>query len=71
MAKKHKRQRRPQNPRFAYSIKKAGLLIGVGEASVYHLISTGALWTIVIGDRRLVPRSAIEGFIESSADVRA
>ena len=68
MAKKQKRQRRFQNPRFAYSVKKAGLLIGVGETSVYHLISTGALWTIGIGKRVLVPHSAIEGFIQSSAD---
>jgi excisionase family DNA binding protein len=71
MAKRYKRYKRLrpfEQTRFAYSVKKAGLLLGVGETSIYHLISTGALWTIMIGDRRLVPHSAIEGFIESFAD---
>jgi excisionase family DNA binding protein len=70
MGKKHKQQNPPRDPHLAYSVKKAGLMLGVGKASIYHLISTGALWTITIGNRRLVPRSALEGFIESTVDVR-
>jgi excisionase family DNA binding protein len=70
MAKKYKQLRQLRGNHFAYSVRKAGLLLGIGKTSVYHLISTGALWTIGIGDRRLVPRSAIKGFIESSAKPR-
>lgn len=67
MVKKHKQQKPPRKPHFAYSVKKAAFILGVGKTSVYHLISTGALWTITIGDRRVVPRSALEGFIGSTA----
>lgn len=70
MGKKHKQQEPLREPRFAYSVKKAGLKLGISKTSVYHLISTGALWTITIGDRRLVPRSALEGFIRSAVSIR-
>ena len=71
MAKKYKQRWLLREHHFAYSVKKAGLLLGVSKTSIYHLVSTGALWTIIIGGRHLVPRSALEGFIKSSADVRA
>ena len=67
MGQKHKRKR-PQKLHFAYSVKKAGLMLGVGKTSVYQLISTGALWTITVGNRQLVPRSALEGFIRYTAE---
>lgn len=66
MSEKDKRQK----PQFAYSIKKAGLTLGVGKTSIYRLISTGALWTITIGKRQLVPWSALEGFMKSAANKR-
>jgi hypothetical protein len=71
MARKYKRQWLLRENQFAYSVKKAGLKLGVGKTFIYHLISTGALWTVTIRDRQLVPRSALEGFIKSSADIRA
>jgi len=71
MATKYKRQWLLRDHHFAYSVKKAGRMLGVDKTSIYNLISTGALWTITIRNRQLVPRSALEGFIKSSADVRA
>ena len=65
MGEKHK-QRKSQKLDFAYSVKKAALRLGVGKTSIYHLISTGALWTISIGKRQMVPRSALEGFVKSA-----
>jgi excisionase family DNA binding protein len=70
MGQKRKQRKPPQKPHFAYSVKKAALRLGVGKTSIYHLISTGALWTISIGNRQMVPRSALEGFVKS-ANVRA
>ena len=64
-----RKQRKPPKLDFAYSVKKAALRLGVGKTSIYHLISTGALWTISIGKRQMVPRSALEGFLKS-ANVR-
>ena len=70
MSKKHKRQKPLQKTRLAYSVKRAGLILGVSKTSVYQLISTGALWTRTIGKHELVLRSALEGF-KSAAKVRA
>ena len=71
MSKKPKQKKSLQKARLAYSVKRAGLILGVGKTSIYHLISTGALWTISIGERQMVPRSALEGFAKSGAKMRA
>lgn len=68
MIKKHKRLNPRPERHFACSPTKAALILGVGKTSVYHLISMGALWTITVGNRRLVPLSALKGFIEAAAD---
>jgi excisionase family DNA binding protein len=68
MIKKHQQQNPSWEHHFACSFTKAALILGVGKTSVYHLISMGALWTITVGNRRLVPLSALKGFIESAAD---
>jgi excisionase family DNA binding protein len=70
MATRYKRQRLLRDHHFAYSVKKAGLMLGVGKTSIYQLISTGALWTITVRNRQLVPRSALEGFVRSAVPWR-
>ena len=55
---------------FAYSVKRASLILGVGKTSVHHLISMGALWTVGVGSRRMVPRTAVEGYIASTVRTR-
>lgn len=68
MRKSHKRPNPRRERHFACSPTKAALILGVGKTSIYHLISMGALWTITVGNRRLVPLSALKGFIEAAAD---
>lgn len=57
-----KKNLKPRRDRVAYSVKKAGLVLRVCETSVYKLISTGALWTVTVSNRQMVPRSALRGF---------
>jgi len=70
MAKKEKRREAPQETDFAYSVRRAGIRLGEDKAFVYNLISTGALWMVTVGNRRLVPRSALEGYMESQTRSR-
>ena len=70
MAKKDKRREAPQETDFAYSVRRAGIRLGEDKTFVYNLISTGALWMVTVGNRRLVPRTAVEGYIESQARSR-
>jgi excisionase family DNA binding protein len=68
MIKKHQQPNPRRERHFACSPTKAALILGVGKTSIYHLISMGALWMVTVGNRRLVPLSALKGFIESAAD---
>jgi excisionase family DNA binding protein len=46
--------------RLTYSVDEAATAAGISRATVYRLIDRGALHTIKLGDRRLVPREALE-----------
>lgn len=45
--------------------------LGVSRTTVWRLVRSGDLQLIHIGRRALVPRSAVERFIEDGADSRA
>lgn len=58
----NERARRREMPRLL-SIKQTVVELGIGRSALYELIAAGALKTIKIGRRRLIPREAIEAFI--------
>ena len=45
-------------------VNRAGVLLGLGRTNVYKLINSGELRSITIGKRRLIPREALDEFIE-------
>jgi excisionase family DNA binding protein len=47
----------------AYAVKEAAELIGVSRSMLYLLMKNGALRTVKLGGRRLVPRDAIEALL--------
>jgi len=49
------------------SVKQAGAILGVGHDLIYRLIMgpSPELYSFLLGGRRLVPRRAIERFIEA------
>jgi excisionase family DNA binding protein len=54
------------------SVDEAAELLGVGRTLVFRLIATGKIESLKIGSRRLIPRAAIDGYIERlSADQSA
>jgi len=46
------------------SVTEAGQRLGVKETMVKKLIRDGQLLSVKIGDRRLIPNSAIDAYIE-------
>jgi hypothetical protein len=58
-------------PKMAYTIVEAGALLGLKRAASYKAARTGALPTVEVNGRRLVPRGAFEakfGRIPDGAD---
>jgi len=47
----------------AFGVKEAAALIGVSRSMLYVLIKNGALRTIKLGGRRLIPRDEIEALL--------
>jgi excisionase family DNA binding protein len=53
--------------RAAYAVKEAAELIGVSRSMLYLLMKNGALRTVKLGGRRLVPRDAIEALLAGAS----
>jgi excisionase family DNA binding protein len=51
-------------PALLYRISDAASLLGISRSNVYHLLNEGRLTSVRIGSRRLIPRAALESFVE-------
>lgn len=50
--------------KVAYSVEEAAQALSLGRSTVKKLIATGELASVRVGRRRLIPRSALESYIE-------
>ena len=57
--------------RLAHPIPEAAELLGVGRTSVYKLIDSGAIGTVTIGRRRLIPHADLVAYVEGLRSGRA
>lgn len=55
----------PNAERDLYPVPDAAHRLGISEAYVWQLIADGSLGSVKLGQRRLVPRPALEAFIAS------
>ncbi len=49
-------------PRLLYDVREASRLLSCGRTTVYELIKSGELGSVLVGRRRLVPATAIADF---------
>ena len=63
----HSTKLRDSVHRRAYQVNEATAAYGLSRSTIYKLISVGALRTVKIGGRRLIPVEAIEALIAESA----
>ena len=52
---------------LAYTISQALERVPIGRSKFYELISSGAVRSIKIGDRRLIPADALAELVETGA----
>jgi excisionase family DNA binding protein len=68
----HPNTLRSINPNFApkilHSIPEASHALSLSRSKVYELIQSGALKTVKIGQRRLVPAESITALVNSLAE---
>lgn len=53
--------------RLAYKPADAAALLGIGRNRVFELLKSGDLASVRYGRTRLIPRKAIERFLETEA----
>ncbi|HKY49706.1 MAG TPA: helix-turn-helix domain-containing protein [Candidatus Limnocylindria bacterium] len=51
-------------PPFAYNVREAAKTLSLSESKVYQLIASGELYHRRVGKRILVPRKALDAFME-------
>ena len=47
-----------------FGVTEAAAVLGIGRTNVYALLKTGELRSVKIGGRRLIPRAALEAFVD-------
>lgn len=57
---------RPQPPRLSYSVAEASRATGIGRTTLYKLIGDGTLASVKIGNRRLIPASALQDILQAA-----
>lgn len=56
---------RPATQPVSVSVDEACRLLGVGRSTMFGLLDSGEIRSVKVGVRRLVPRRAIDEFVES------
>ncbi len=57
-------QHRTNEPAMLFAITEAATILGIGRTNVYALLKRGELRSVKIGGRRLIPRAALEAFVD-------
>jgi excisionase family DNA binding protein len=53
--------------RLTYSVAEAARVLGISRSYCYELVQGGQLPSLRLGRRRLIPRAALERFVEAPA----
>lgn len=56
-----------REPALLYRVSDAAAMLGISRTNVYHLMNDGLIGSVRIGSRRLIPRSALESFVNGLA----
>lgn len=56
-----------QPEKLTYTVEEAGALLGIGRNSAYEGVKSGDIPSIRIGNRILVPRTALEAKLAGKA----
>ncbi len=51
-------------PKLAYNVKDLAVALGIGRSMAYNLVRSGTIRAKQVGDRWIVPQSAVTEFLE-------
>lgn len=51
--------------RLLLTVEQCAELLGLGRTTTYQLVLGGRIGSVKVGRRRLVPRKAVEAFVDS------
>jgi Helix-turn-helix domain len=54
----------PLNTALAYRVNDAAAIAGLGRSTIYGAIKTGALASVLVAGRRLIPAAALRQFLQ-------
>ncbi len=57
----------PEHDRLTVSVEEAAALLGISRALAYELVRRGDLPCLRLGRRVVIPRKALEQFVETAA----
>ncbi len=60
-----------EQERLTLTIEEAGALLGISRALAYELVKRGELPSLRLGRRVVVPRKALEAFVEAATRTSA
>lgn len=60
------REQQNANERRAFRVKDAAAVYGWSRSTLYKLMKEGALRTVKVGGRRLIPRDELEALIAAA-----
>ena len=55
----------PSSDRLTYTVKEAASVVGIGRTAAYEAVRTGALPSIRIGRRILIPKAALDRWLST------
>ena len=60
-----------RNERLAFSVGEAASLLGVSRQHIYSLIARGLVRSVMLGGRRVIPRSVLLELLGEPAEERS
>lgn len=57
--------------KLLYRPEEAAEALGVGRTTVYALLASGEIESLTVGRRRLIPKDALEKFVQRSREAQA
>lgn len=57
---------RPTSPPLSVSVDEAAHLLGVSRSTLFTLLEAGTIRSVKVGSRRLIPRQALDDFLQQS-----
>ncbi len=57
--------------RLLVSVEEASAILSLGRSKVFELVAAGEIESLKVGRRRLIPRQALDAYVQRQREVQA